>query len=295
MSGYRLKRTPKRVVRERREIDFAEYRRKSAEDTDFAELVDEPVSLYEPGAERPSVIYLELDGDFSDLVGALQRINYLNSARTDGMQSHSKIFGNQPRVGFRRPWCTKAAMAKEHGQEHDTFLRYMAVASGFYEQFHPELYHEHAGIVQEKIIEDWRIEESVFTSGIANKNNPLPYHFDTGNFKGVWSNMFCFKSGVTGGHLSVPEFDLGFKLRNNSLLMFDGQSLLHGVTPIGKLHDEAYRFTVVFYALQQMWKCLPPKEELRQARAERTKREQARYERIKAGTEKEHRRKMVDK
>jgi hypothetical protein len=83
--------------------------------------------------------------------------------------------------------------------------------------------------------------------------------------------MFAFKKDIEGGYLSVPEIDMVFKCGSGSLTMFDGQGLIHGVTPIRKLSEFAVRYTVVYYSLQQMWNCITPKDEisrLRQSRAE---------------------------
>jgi len=118
--------------------------------------------------------------------------------------------------------------------------------------------------------------ESIFTSGIVNENNPLKYHFDTGNFKDVFSCMVVFKNGVENGFLSLPEYDVGFQLPNNSIFLFDGQGILHGVTPITRQTPESYRYSVVYYSLKRMWQCLEIDEELARIRKKKTSRERAR-------------------
>src|SRR6185369_973882 len=151
----------------------------------------------------------------------------------------------------------------------------------YYEQWNPTGYKSHCEAVQ-KVLPQYRLHGTPFTSGIINDNNPLAYHYDSGNFKGVWSAMFGFKRHVEGGHLSVPELvdtdnrALGFEIADKSLLLFDGQGLLHGVTPIRKTRAEARRFTVVFYSLQQMWKCEPVESEVQRIRRIRTERERKR-------------------
>ena len=109
----------------------------------------------------------------------------------------------------------------------------------------------------------------MFTSGIVNHNNPLKYHFDSGNYNGVWSAMFAFKRDIEGGHLACPEIDVAFKCSNFSLVMFDGQSILHGVTPIKKMKPDAVRYTVVYYSLKAMWSCDSPSDELERMRSKR--------------------------
>jgi len=51
--------------------------------------------------------------------------------------------------------------------------------------------------------------------------------------------------------------------------LFDGQSILHGVTPITKTSEDAVRFTVVYYSLKQMWSCESPGDEIQRMRMKR--------------------------
>ena len=84
--------------------------------------------------------------------------------------------------------------------------------------------------------------------------------------------MIVFKDGVEGGHLACPEYDITLECSDNSIVMFDGQNILHGVTPIQYVRKDAYRYSVVYYSLRQMWNCLTVDEELiriRKIRAER--------------------------
>lgn len=85
--------------------------------------------------------------------------------------------------------------------------------------------------------------------------------------------MVVFKHQIDGGYLTCPEIGLCFELKDKSVLMFDGQNILHGVTPFTKLSPESYRYSIVYYSLAQMWKCLPPGEETKQANKRRRERE----------------------
>lgn len=96
---------------------------------------------------------------------------------------------------------------------------------------------------------EWRLEGSIFSSGVCNKNSQIQYHRDFGNFKGVYSCMIGLKDGIQGGHLICPEIDLKFEIADGSLLVFNGQDLIHGVSPIVKTKPGAYRYTIVFYTL----------------------------------------------
>ena len=128
-----------------------------------------------------------------------------------------------------------------------------------------------------KIIKDeWKIKGTPFSSGIINKNNALKYHYDTGNIKGVYSNMVCFKKNCEGGYLVLPEFDIALEVSNRSIVFFDGQDILHGVSPFQLTTMNGYRFTIVYYTLQQMWKCQEITEEIARIKQRKTEREHRR-------------------
>jgi hypothetical protein len=129
-------------------------------------------------------------------------------------------------------------------------------------------------------MDDWKIGGTPFTSGIINKNNPLKYHFDAGNIGQVYSNMIAFKNDCEGGHLALPEFDIGLEISNRSVVFFDGQDILHGVTPFRLLSRDAYRYTIVYYTLKQMWNCKPLDEEIARIRTRKTERETTRFKRL---------------
>lgn len=266
----------------KRELDLKQYARRRASEDDYATLVRESTVIYDESADKVAVVYLELDDDTTDVVQAIQRIRYDRDTRTSGMATQSKIFGYMPRRTIRRDYCHEAALSREDHEAHATVMSYAEKVSTHYQCYEPELYAAHQREV-EKVLPDYKIGSSVFTSGIINKNNPLPYHHDAGNFKNVWSNMLVFKHHTHGGYLSVPEYDVGFELKDNSLLMFDGQNILHGVTPITNYGKDAYRYSVVFYSLQNMWKCLSPEEEIKRYRKVRSERE---YKRLKNDREK---------
>lgn len=267
----------KTVAAVRRELDLDAYKRRTASESDFSTLINESALIYEDG--RLMIAYIELhEVDeyrpiFDSLFSALQRVDVPTTARTGGMPSTSKVFGFLPRNTIRRDFCTSASMAVEYPEEHRILTSLARIAGQHYRAVHPDLYFKHKEIADSKVLPEYRLEEDVFTSGILNKDNPLKYHFDAGNFKDVWSCMFGLKYNVSGGYLSVPEYDMGFEIHDRSLLMFDGQGLLHGVTPIRKLSPDAVRYTMVFYSMEQMWNCDPLDEEIVRIRRLRTQRE----------------------
>lgn len=262
-----------------RALNLKSYEKRSAEETDYTELITEPTLVYDADQGKVKIVYLELADDHTAVVEAIKRQHYPKDTRTNGMMTRNRTIGYLPRVKIRRDYCTASLMAREDPEAHALILSYAERVSTYYQKYNPELYAEHQRQVQ-SVLSDYRVGgTSVFTSGIINKDNPLPYHHDAGNFPRVWSNMLVFKHKIAGGYLSVPEYDVGFELKDNSLLMFDGQSILHGVTPIRRQHPKSHRYSVVFYSMQQLWNCLPPEQEVERFRKERSEVERRRWER----------------
>lgn len=259
----------------RRQLEFADYVRRSALESDYRTLITEDTLVTENGV--PRILYSKLDPELTKYIRqACKNIRYDVSTRTNGLKTTSRIFGYNPRNEIRKNFCSTTSMANEHATEHAVICAFGEHLTKLYAKYFPGVYNMHDSVVQEKVLDGWRIQNTPFTSGIVNKNNPLKYHFDAGNIKDVLSNMVVFKRNISGGYLACPEFDIGFEVADNTIVLFDGQNILHGVTPIKSNSVDSYRYSVVYYTLQKMWSCLPIDEEIARARNVRFKRENKR-------------------
>ena len=267
-----------RVEARRQRVDPERFRGAYADERHVGRVIEEPCLVYVDGDERPSVVLLELEERLPAAVAALRRIRYTENARTSGMKTRSRTFGYAPKLALRgEETCRETLLAQENPAAHAAIAELAGVVEDGYRRANPELYAEHEQIVA-KVLPDWRLGGGVFTSGIINRNNKLPYHYDRGNFADCWSNMLVFKKACTGGDLVCPELDLCFRLRDHSLFMFDGQAILHGVSPFRLTRPDGYRFSIVFYSLQQMWRCETKEESVALAQRRRTERERARFQ-----------------
>lgn len=258
-----------------KELDIAAWQHRRAEEQDASTLIDEDTCIM-LGDTVVLVYIARVDADMSRMMAALKRIPYVTARRQNGLYSTSKIFGYAPRAGIRNKPCRAAVLAAEAPTEHDVIEKGAEVACKYYEEHNPAMARQHLAMTLEKVRPEYRIRNTMYTSGIVNNNNPLRYHFDAGNYQGVWSAMFSFKHDIGGGYLSVPELDIKLACNDCSLTMFDGQSLLHGVTPIRKQSASAVRYTVVYYSLKQMWSCDAPADELTRIRMKRAETERKR-------------------
>lgn len=258
----------------RKDIDYKDYVKRGATEDDFSTLITESCIGVEDGEIK--FVYDIYDEDTTDVINAVKAIKFQTSKRTGGLLSTSRIFGYRPRNVLRADYCSATSLAYEDPKNHEIVASFAGNIERYYKNRFPGGWEKHRKMTTEKIKPSYQIKGSVFTSGIINKNNKLNYHFDAGNFKNVYSCMIVFKDSVGGGYLSLPEYDLGLALPNNAMLMFDGQSILHGVTPIKYEHDNAYRYSIVYYSLNQIWNCLELDDELARIRNVKTKRERER-------------------
>lgn len=270
----------KDIHRRQPNIQYKDYIRKSVSENDFSTLIDYSVVINDE-AGKPLIVYLKVPELPSvQMVNALKGVEFSVKKRTQGLIARSKIFGYMPREQIRKDYCSSTAMARESPNAHKIVCEFGGLLSQFYEQYCPDTFQMHMDISKHKILDDWRIEHTPFTSGIINKNSAIKYHFDAGNIRKVYSNMVCFKKDCEGGHLAIPEFDIGLDISNKSILLFDGQAILHGVTPFKLTSNEAYRYTIVYYTLQQMWSCEPVSVEVARIRQRKFERELRRYKRL---------------
>lgn len=242
----------------------------------FDLIVDQPCDVYDGG--QLAVSYRPVS-DAHQLLWAVRRIRYEEGFRTGGkirgLKSRSRIFGFRPRITIRKDWCAVASIEREHPTEHAVLMAWAERASEFLRSASPERHARQLEMVQ-AVRPEWRMPGGAFTSGIANHDNPLRYHFDTGNFSGCWSAMYAFTNDIEGGHLVVPAYRVAFSFKNPAVIAFDGQGLLHGVSPFRALTPRCFRYSVVYYALKQMCHCGSPGDELQRIRSVKTQRESKR-------------------
>lgn len=257
-------------------LKIADYKKRTALLSDVEEFITDDILITIDG--EPALLYMKLKEDTSGLRWAVKNQKYQFHRRSNGLKQESNLFGYTPRITFRQDYCTITAMAEKYPKQHSVISSFINNIHKYYEEYFPEAYKRHKELVEEKVLTEWKMGETPFTSGIVNKNNPLKYHLDSGNFKGVLSNMIVLKKGVKGGHLVVPELNMAFEVADNSLMIFNGQNLIHGVSPIEYEDSNSYRYSVVYYSLESMWRCEPLGEELKRIQKKKTEREQKRLD-----------------
>jgi len=177
------------------------------------------------------------------------------TSKGESWESKSRTFGMAPRLAFRkRESCRVTPLAAEKPIEHSVITSMASVFSEYMQALLPEQYKQDASRMTE-IQEDWKIgDQDLWTSGVINKSAAMPYHRDGFNFK-TWSVMPVVRKQMLGGHLHFPEYGVTVGCRDGWLLYFPGYKYVHGVTPMRAKTPDAYRYSIVYYALRGMKDC----------------------------------------
>lgn len=257
-------------LKRKEDVDVRSLCKRTAMEKDADTVISEYCQIFDEDTWEFIIWLFPISRDTSDLKRALKTIKFQKTKRTWWLESTSRIFWYSPRVAIRNDFCSSTSLSRENPEAHDMVCGYSKQLDEVYRSFWWERYKGHMENT-DKVLWDYKIWDSLFTSGIINKNNPLNYHYDAGNFKDCFSCMITIKDGITWWRLSVPEYGIKFELPDSSMIMFDWQSILHWVTPIMKKSESSYRFTCVYYSLKGMWKCLTPDEELIRIKEKKTK------------------------
>lgn len=232
-------------------------------------IISEDTVIIDKNTDEVLLIYKDTDEllDTDRMIEALSKVKFSVNKRTNGLVTQSEIIGYRPRmVGLAgKKTCSKTAFGNKYKSIEDDLFAVAKSAEKLYGEFAPRRYQNHSTLA-DNVRSEYLMPETHFTSGIINKNNPLKYHLDTGNFKDVFSIMLGLKKDIKGGFLHIPELKVNLKISNGSLSMFDGQRFVHGVTPMKGTSEQSYRFTIVFYSLVQMWNCLETSLEVANAK-----------------------------
>lgn len=249
------------------ELDLRDYIRRTAEPEDCPIAIETPTQVRDPHGNLLCT-YDRFDPEpwLNDLATKVQEIKFGASTRQGGLSSTSRTFGALPKLVTRgRDYCRQSSIQQEHPGSEKALLGAGERMSQRYLHHAPETFTRHSHEA-DSLNEQWRLPGSPFTSGIVNENNPLKYHYDTGNIDDVYSAMLVLRKDVEGGWLCIPPLGARFLLENGAVFLFDGQSLLHGVSPM-KVGPQGYRYSIVYYSMKQVWACKTVDEELAGARS----------------------------
>lgn len=250
-------------------------------DTTLPRVGAEPVRLVDTDTREVIGIITKLPPDqLARLRAAVLGLRMETVARMSGQAGGmmgkaggGRTFGWSPkRVVNGRESCRATSAARDHPQQHRVLADLAGWLGNHFRELMPARAAEDAAVLRQ-VRSDWLMDEdALWTSGVVNDAALLPYHRDSMNFH-TWSAMPTLRYGTRGGCLHLPEYDIAFPARDGEVTWFCGRDLVHGVTPMAPAREDAYRFSIVYYALAGMKDCASFAEETTQAAARRTERE----------------------
>ena len=205
---------------------------------------------------------------------ALTRIPRGKVVRSRGGESSSTVIGFlAPNAMLSRRSRGIAAAAVTFPNEHKVLMGLSQWCADEMAKVLPTETAAHQNVIS-NIQPGWRIPGGLWTSGIINFTSPYVYHRDRNNIPGSWSAMPIIRRNATGGYLHLPEFEIDgkpavFACDDGDAIFFDGQEVMHGVTPI-EVTGDGYRISTVFYAVKKMQGGNAPEQELHDVRKRRT-------------------------
>jgi hypothetical protein len=265
------------------EVQIHRVTRKMNKD-EAKQIIGDDVSEKEPTCTKPGIyvdsetdapvfVYLPMPSGVAELRHAVLNLKMTTTPRTNGLSNISRTFGMAPRRPMlRREACVATSMSIEQPDSHDVICDLADVFTKMMVSLLPDIAENDHDTV-EQVLPEWRMtEDSLWTSGVVNQSSTLPYHLDGANFK-TWSAMPVIRRGMRGGYLDIPEYDLVCACRDGWVTFFLGKELVHGVTPMRPITKDAYRYSIVYYALRGMKDCFTVAVEQARARETRGERE----------------------
>lgn len=260
----------------RKTYDEADFKKRYAGDKDCSMVINEECKIFIDGKLCAVLLYdVPVEKKLIDCINGLD--GWSIAARGSGIKTQTIAIGTQARSPAQsREHCATASIGHRHPGCHSNILTMADMGQRYYEQHLPDELKLHSDWTDKNILPEWRINKTVFTSGVINKNCSMAYHKDRGNTADGWSCMFVFKNHMSGGDLNVIDLDAKIFLPDRSVLFFDGKHYMHGVTKMLKTRSDGYRYSVVFYTLEAIKSCLTYKDEIKRAQKLRTEREMRR-------------------
>lgn len=164
-------------------------------------------------------------------------------------------------IGFldrssRAPFCRPSAFVEKHPQSWATLQPIFRYSNTLYETLAPCPFKNQRDAA-EKVVQDWLVPDTVFSTATVNANNKTAYHYDRGDLTPGFVCMAVFRAGnFLGGHLVFPRYRIAIDLPSNSFITYNAHEL-HGNTPFRGTPGTFKRLSLVMYLRENMHRCLP--------------------------------------
>lgn len=196
--------------------------------------------------------------------------------RKDGSVSNitvgNKVYSGN--VGFMDSsamvkYCRKTAFARDYFDKFTQGIPFVEFVDSKYKELCPQHYAKQIAIAT-GTNKNYRIGNTSFTTVTVNRNFATAVHKDSGDYPEGFGNLITYREGnYDGSYFCLPEYRIAIDLQNTDILFVDVHTW-HGNTPYKNCSDDYMRIAFVMYYREYMYKCKQPKEELFNAKMEKT-------------------------
>ena len=241
-----------------------------------ARIIEGSVAIVDQGTGQVVAVHVVTGrGLASEIAQALRYVHWedagftkaTTAGRLSGIAVAHNTFGFSAPVPMRRRYgCSRSQFNMRYPKAWELIQRFTLMAEDVFRVHASEVHDSTAGKVRDTIPPAWLIAGTPWTGGIINRTAALPYHVDKSNVRGSWSAMLVCRRDVSGGLLHLADYDTYLAVPHGSITIFDGQSVVHGVTPLRIDRPGGFRYSLVSYAKNEMKQCCPdPTQEARRA------------------------------
>jgi len=235
-------------------------------------VVNSPTTVVDQDGRLLVVIDSFDDKDLPYVRSFLPHINYQNNLRLANFQGgFEQLRTSDMSFGYRpyKPLFGMPSGALDFNKKYANWFNRLndmtERVTEIYETISSDCFNRHKTMAQD-IRPEWLLKGGVFSQGIINNSVQHSYHYDRGNFKNTMSAMIVLKHKSTGGWLNLPALGVTLATEDSCIVFFDGQKILHGVTPIVNRYTSSKRFSIVWYTLAKMVNSLSADDEINKIR-----------------------------
>lgn len=172
-------------------------------------------------------------------------------------------------AGAMVKYCRKTAFARQYFDKFKNGIPFVEFISNLYSEFCPVHYESQRKIADGTDI-NYMIGKSVFTTVTVNRNFQTAVHKDAGDYGKGFGNLCVYRTGkYDGGLFVLPEYRIAIDLHSTDMLFADVHRW-HGNTAFENTSEDYNRTAFVLYYRENMLHCKSPKEELFNAKMDKT-------------------------